>query len=265
MDYQIANYRITRFIKEYVESFNLKGLVIGISGGIDSTVVAYAACQAIGRDKILGILMPDIPATTQQDIDDALSICSILDINHKFIRISDIREQFHAALEPSGSLLIDGNLSARIRMCIIYYYSALKNHLVAGTSNKTELSLGYFTKYGDGASDILPIGDLYKTEVKEYARFLEVPDNIVEKKSSARLWENQITEDEIGLPFNEIDEILRFMNNINSNNPSDAESINLTLIKHNFPNIPQDKIKNVLSLIKKNKHKLHFPPVCHLH
>ncbi|MDQ4072911.1 MAG: NAD+ synthase [Thermoproteota archaeon] len=261
MDFQVVNYKITQFIKEYVDSSRLQGLVVGLSGGIDSTVVAFAACQAIGNNKILGLLMPDIPSTTQQDMDDALSICSILGIEHKLIGLNDIKEQFHKALEPTNNLLVTGNLSARIRMCIVYYYSALKNHLVAGTSNKTELSLGYFTKYGDGASDILPIGGLYKTEVKEYAKFLNVPQNIVEKKSSARLWENQITEDEIGLSFEQIDGILKFLDNT-SNMSTDLTD--LTCLYHQFPTIPDYKIKNLLSLIKKNKHKLYFPPICRI-
>jgi NAD+ synthase len=256
-DFNLINNSINTFIKNHVEIGNFNGVILGLSGGIDSSVVAYCATQALGNKRVLGLLLPDKEITLQKDLDDALKICTILNLNYKIIYINDIKDKFLEIVESTDNKLVKGNLVSRIRMCILYYYANLLNRLVLGTSNKTELTMGYFTKFGDGANDLSPIGDLYKTQVKEFAQFLNIPDYIINKKSSARLWENQQTEDELGLSFEDLDSILVFINKSDKN-----ESINLAY--KNFPLISKEKISDVLSLKKKNAHKITISSICNL-
>ncbi len=255
-DFALINTSINNFIENHVQSGNVKGVVIGLSGGIDSSVVAYSAFGALGKEKVLGLILPDKDITPQQDIDDALEICSVLGIEYKIIYINSTKDQILKDVEKTDNNLVKGNLLSRIRMCILYYYANLLNRFVLGTANKTEIAIGYFTKYGDGASDLFPIGDLYKTEVRGFAKFLDISNSIINKKSSARLWNGQQTEDEIGLPFDDLDAILKYLDKRKANTVSNSS------LKDAFPLIPQDKINNILSLIKKNEHKFSFPPIC---
>ncbi len=257
-DFNLINNSISTFIKNHVKIGNFNGVVLGLSGGIDSSVVAYCAVQALGNKSVLGLLLPDKEITPQKDIDDALKICKILNLNHKITYINDIKEKFLEVIERNDNKLAKGNLVSRIRMCILYYYANILNKLVLGTSNKTEITIGYFTKFGDGGNDLSPIGDLYKTQVKEFAKFLNIPEYIINKKSSARLWENQQTEDELGLSFEDLDSILMFINNNNNN----IDSINSAY--NNFPLIPKEKISYILSLKKNNAHKIKFSSICNL-
>jgi|tagenome__1003787_1003787.scaffolds.fasta_scaffold20659349_2 NAD+ synthase len=256
-NYHLINNSINTFIKNHVQMGNLNGVILGLSGGIDSSVVAYCATQALGNKNILGLILPDKEITPQKDIDDALKICAILNLNYKIIYVHDIKDKFLEIVESTDNKLVKGNLISRIRMCILYYYANLLNRIVLGTSNKTEITIGYFTKFGDGGNDLSPIGDLYKTQVKEFAKFLNIPDNIINKKSSARLWENQQTEDELGLSFEDLDSILMFFNKSDTN-----ESINLAY-KY-FPLISKEKISYILSLKKNNAHKIKFSSICNL-
>jgi NAD+ synthase len=254
----MINNSITAFIKNYVQLGNVNGVVLGLSGGIDSSVAAYCAFNSLGKEKVFGLLLPDKDITPQQDIDDALEICSVLNIDYRIIYINDIKNQFLETLEETDDKLVKGNLLSRTRMCILYYYANLMNRLVLGTADKSELSIGYFTKFGDGASDLLPIGDLYKTQLKEYAKFLNVPQQIIAKKSSARLWKNQETEIELGISFEELDSILFFIHD------NDKNTFDSSLLKKRFPSISNETIRYVLDLIKKNEHKFSLPPICNI-
>ena len=256
-DFESINNSINTFIKNYVQMGNFDGVVLGLSGGIDSSVVAYCAAQALGNKSILGLLLPDKEITPHNDIDDALQICEILNLKYKIIYVNDIKDKFLQVIESTDNKLAKGNLVSRIRMCIQYYYANLLNRIVLGTSNKTEITIGYFTKFGDGGNDLSPIGDLYKTQVKEFAKYLKVPDNIINKKSSARLWENQHTEEELGLSFEDLDSILKYINKTSSN-----ESLDLAY--KSFPLIPKEKILYILSLKKNNLHKINFSSICNL-
>jgi NAD+ synthase len=257
-NYSLINDTIKTFIKDTVKLNNSNGVVLGLSGGIDSAVAAYCAVQSLGSKAVLGLLLPDRDITPQQDIDDALKVCKILKIEYKLIFINEIKEKFFKIVDYTDQKLVKGNLVARFRMCILYYYANLFNRLVLGTTNKTESFIGYFTKYGDGASDFSPLADLYKTQVKEFARYLKIPNEIIEKKSSARLWENQQTEDDLGLSFEEIDTLLMSI----SKQDLFDESLIFSL-KKDFPSIPIEKSNHVLSLIKKNRHKLKNPSICY--
>jgi NAD+ synthase len=153
-------------------------------------------------------------------------------------------------------------------MSIVYYYAAAMNRLVLGTGDKSELRLGYFTKYGDAAVDLMPIGDLYKTEVRELAEFLQIPLKIAMKKSSAGLWRGQTTEGEIGLSYETIDSILRQLENSgrrkrNSSHQNYQDALLITHLKDKMRNRHRD-VRLVLNLIDKSEHKLTLPPVCRI-
>jgi NAD+ synthase len=207
-DFVKISKRIERFISSYISKSLSKGLVIGLSGGLDSSVVLKLAVNALGPSKILGLVLPS-EVTPKEDVDHALELASSLGIKHQVIDISALLKKYSEALPENKRAR--GNLTARIRMNILYYYAGVNNYLVAGTSDKSELCIGYFTKYGDGAADILPIADLYKTQVRALARFLEIPTAIIEKKSSPRLWDNHLAEEEIGMGYETIDPILHLL------------------------------------------------------
>jgi len=186
MNFELISQEIMNFIKKETESRKSDGVVLGISGGIDSTVLAYLAANAVGPENVKGLIMPDETVTPSSDIEDAIRICSILKIDSEKIYINKPKNSFIEVIEDTDNILLTGNLVARIRMCVLYYYSGLMGRLVVGSSNKTELMLGYFTKFGDGAADLLPLGDLYKTQLLGLAEYLKIPSSVIDKKSSAR-------------------------------------------------------------------------------
>lgn len=196
--------KIETFLKENTQDLN--GCVLGISGGVDSAVVAYLSVNALGKEKVHGILMPYDKQSTQ----DALLVAEKLGISYETINIKPIVEAFkQAAPQYFNAKLSEGNLRARIRMCLLYGCSNTKKMIVTGTGNKSEIMIGYFTKHGDGAVDVLPIAHLYKTQVWEVAKQLQIPKNIVEKAPSAELWDGQTDENEIGLDYYTLDNILQ--------------------------------------------------------
>jgi NAD+ synthase len=174
--------QISNWIREQVNNAKAEGVIVGISGGIDSAVV-YELCKIAVGDKAWSV---DIP------------------IDNAYPPYKYLIEQYNP------SLMAKANLKARLRMCILYLKANTHNLLVAGTGNKSELVMGYFTKYGDGGVDILPIGDLTKTEVKELAKRLGIPQEIINKPPSAGLWEGQTDEKEMGITYEMIDKVLMF-------------------------------------------------------
>ena len=200
--------KIERFIARYVLASDAKGLVMGLSGGLDSSVVLKLAVNALGAAKVHGLIMPS-SVTPDQDVGDATSLAKDLGVRYEVIKVDPIVRSFVVSLPESERA--QGNLTARIRMCILYYYAALSGYLVAGTSDKSEKMIGFYTKYGDGAADILPIADLYKTQVRKLASFLGVPVSIIEKKSSPRLWKDHVAEEEIGMSYEKLDPILQLL------------------------------------------------------
>ena len=193
------------FLKNTVSEKKADGVVFGLSGGIDSVTVAYLAAKTFGK-KALALVMPDSTVSPSSETGDALKIIGELGLDYKLIDIDVIHKRYSNYLEPDERAL--GNLRARIRANILYYYANLKNLLVLGTSDKSEYSIGYFTKFGDGCADLLPISKLYKTQLREFAKMLGVPNNIITKKSSPNLWKGHIAEEELGITFEEIDSIL---------------------------------------------------------
>lgn len=195
------------FIQTQVENAKAKGVVIGLSGGIDSALVATLASQALPQGSVFALLMPS-NSSSKANLDDALMLCQDLKLEYKIIEIQNILNAFLQHSQNPNSLRI-GNFSARIRMCLLYEYSALRNALVIGTSNKSELLLGYGTIYGDLAYAFNPIGGLYKSDIYELAKYLNLHKNFINKAPSADLWENQSDESELGFSYERIDRGLK--------------------------------------------------------
>ena len=204
-DYPKIRLDIETFLKNAVSQNKADGVIFGLSGGIDSVIVAYLSAKLFGK-KALALVMPDSKVSPSSETGDALKVVGDLGLDHKLIDIDVIHKIYSNHLEPDERAL--GNLRARIRANIIYYYANTKNFLVLGTSDKSEYSIGYFTKFGDGCADLLPISKLYKTQLREFAKMLGVPNNIITKKSSPNLWKEHIAEEELGITFEEIDSIL---------------------------------------------------------
>lgn len=197
---------LTGFIRREVGKAGFQKGILGLSGGLDSSVCAFLAAEALGPKNVIGLIMP-YGRSFQADVDDAGLVARRLGIKRRLV---DISPQIDAYFEvhPTRSRLLRGNKMARERMSVIYDYSAREKALPLGTSNKTELLIGYGTIYGDMASALNPLGDLYKTQVRELARHLGVPEKIVAKTPTAGLWPGQTDEGEIGLTYEELDRIL---------------------------------------------------------
>lgn len=240
---QICNI-IQEFFVSEVQERRANGVVIGISGGIDSSVVAALAVKALRPTSVLGLLMPEEGVTPKEDTDDAIELATNLSVPYRLIEIGQKKLEIMKDL-PSDSLA-QGNLSARIRMCILYFFASHMKMLVAGTTDKSELKLGYYTKYGDASADILPIADLYKTQVRELASYIGISENIIKKDSRPGLWNKHTAEGEIGLSFAVVDSILRDLEN---------GRINANKYQHK-------DVSRIRELIEKNKHKGEMPIIC---
>ena len=204
-DYPAITSTIENFLEEQMEKNRSEGLILGLSGGIDSAVLAYI-CKRKFPDKTIAIVMPDTAITPKIETEDALKMVSLTGIQYKLIDINPIVNEYSMYLEPNERA--KGNLRARVRTNILYYYANAKNYLVLGSSDKSEYLIGYFTKFGDGASDITPIVSLYKLQVREIAKYLGVPENVITKKSSPHLWKDHEAENELGVSYEEVDSIL---------------------------------------------------------
>lgn len=205
MDFLSAEKKIEAFISRNAKKAGAGGVVLGLSGGIDSAVVATLAARALGPENVLGIMMPS-SVNQPQDLDDAKVLAKKLGIKTKVIPIQPMLDAFLSQLKPEKRAV--ANLMARIRMCILYYHANTLNYLVTGTGNKSEISIGYFTKCGDGGCDILPIGGLYKTQVRQLAKVLGIPKAIIDKAPTAGLWPGQTDEGEIGMTYEQLDNAL---------------------------------------------------------
>lgn len=253
LNYEYAVKRITQFIKEEVEKTGVKGVVIGLSGGVDSSVTAFLAVMALGSDRVVGLIMPDERTTPKEDIDDALRVAKILNIEYYFIPITEIYDAFARRLPiyDDSSKVANGNMRARIRMVCLYYFANKLNLLVCGTSDKSEIFLGYYTKYGDGGVDILPIGDLYKTQVRKLGKYIGIPERIVTKPSSPRLWPGQLAESELGITYEEVDVILYHYVDLGMPPEEIVQKIGIDM----------DKIKMVIRRVHRSEHKRMLPPI----
>jgi len=246
LDYRKMQSKIIQFINKQVRLSGLEGCIVGVSGGLDSSVVAALAHKALG-ESLLALVMPDSTVTPKQDISDAEELIRTFSIKHLFIDISPVVSEFKKNLSDDTKAV--GNLRARIRMCLLYYYANINKLLVLGTGDKSELMIGYFTKYGDGGCDIMPISHLYKIQVRALAKYLNLPIRIIQKPSSPALWEGHTAEKEIGVTYEEIDSILYCL--------LDLKLPASKIIKKT--GIEKSKIQRVLDLHERNEHKQKLP------
>lgn len=235
--------KIIRWIKEQVKQAKAKGIVLGLSGGVDSATVAALAVQAVGRRNLLALLLPI--HSQPQDLEDARLVAKSLGIKTKTVNLSKIYDSLTGIL-PKANNLAYANLKPRLRMSVLYYFANKLNYLVCGTGNKSELRIGYFTKFGDGGVDILPLGDLYKSQVRKLAKELKMPGPIISKPPTAGLWPGQTDEAEMGIIYPELDDILSRLENKKSQV------------------LFEEKVEKVKRMIKKSEHKRQGPKICHI-
>jgi len=202
--------QLVDFIRAYVRKTQAKGVVVGLSGGIDSSTVAALSAKAIGGNRVLGICIPERQTWNEQDIQHAKNVSQLFTIQFKLIDMTSMVETIRKAIPDykSRQRVPDGNIKARSRMVILYYYANSLQRLVVGSGDKSEIMLGYFTKWGDYCADLAPLADLFKTQVQSLARRLNLPEEIVAKAPTPALWPGQSAEGELGLKYEIIDLIL---------------------------------------------------------
>ncbi len=244
--------KLVAFIEKRVKGAGADGVVVGVSGGIDSSVVACVCAKALGSKKILGISMPESSITNPHDVADARDITNKLGVGFRVIDIAPIVYTMRQNLPgyKIGAPIPAANIRPRLRMAVLYYYANLLNRLVVGSGNRSELRAGYFTKYGDGAADLLPLGGLYKTQVKKLAEHLGLPKRIINKVPSAGLWRGQTDEGELGISYEKLDVIYAGL---------DLKMTPNVIAK--AADIGVEKVKHFIERERKVSHKLRVPDI----
>ena len=240
---------IAQFLRAHALGNGSDGVVIGLSGGIDSALVARLARDALGPAHVLGVLLPDA------QFEDSLrseteSYANDLGVEWRTVAIEPVEQAYRAMLPELSDRVSLGNVKARIRMTVLYAIARERHRLVVGTGNKSELLLGYFTKYGDGGVDLLPIGDLYKTDVRSLAEQLDLPAAVRERPPTAGLWEGQTYEAELGISYADVDQILLGLEQLRS----EEEIASLT-------GFPLERVRPVAERVRRFRHKRRPPPI----
>jgi len=215
LDLPLTTTRIKNFIKDYVEKTKAKGLVIALSGGIDSCTASVLAASAIGGNKITALNMSEKETYNSTDIQHTRKVAKKFEFKLETIDITPILEAYYKSIPiyDQHDNLSKGNLKARTRMTCLYYYANHTGKIVCGSSDKSETMMGYFTKWGDMAADISPLMDLYKTQVRQVATYIGIPSEIIDKPSSPQLWPGQTAEEELGIRYEILDLILLGLEN----------------------------------------------------
>jgi len=246
---------VKEFILNNVKSASLDGAVVAVSGGIDSAVTLVLSVKALGPERVTALTLPERDITPKNDIDDVIRLCKEIDVTCEQVEITPMLQVIRDNIPAYDSIdrIAFGNMKARLRMALTYYYANRRKAMVIGTSNKTELYLGYYTKYGDGGVDIMPFADLYKCQIRNLGRNLGIPTSITEKVASARLWPGQETEKDLGLPYDSIDLILyTYLNGYTS------EKIAVEI------GVDQGSIEKIVARIVANEHKRTTPAILRL-
>ena len=244
-----AESTIQQFLRGHASGEGVEGVVIGLSGGIDSALTARLARDALGASAVLGVLLPDrsYPDPLRKETE---GFARDLGIETQTVPIETLETPFHSSFPEVSDRLTWGNVKARLRMIVLYTISRERRRRVVGTGNKSEILLGYFTKYGDGGADLIPIGDLYKTQVGELAEALELPRVIRDRPPTAGLWEGQTDEAELGLPYHDIDQILFGLEQLRTEEEIAKET-----------KLPLDTVRGVAQRVSTNRHKRRVAPI----
>ena len=241
--------RITGFIADTVAAAGADGAVLGLSGGIDSTLTAYLAVEALGADGLHGLVLPST-VTSDESTSDGERVADLLEIEYDLVAIDPIVESVvDAAPAVADDDLAIGNAHARIRAVLNYLIANHENRIVLGTGNRSEALVGYFTKYGDGAVDCHPIGNLYKAQVRQLAAHVGVPQDLVEKTPTAELWADQTDEDELGVDYDTLDAILALHVDGPLSTHATAQTLDCDL----------DIVEHVRGLYERSAHKRQVP------
>lgn len=242
---------IVFFIREELAKFGFERAIIGLSGGLDSSVCAFLATRALGPEHVVGLVMP-YGETFPEEVEDAREVAAIVGCRSIIIDIKPMIDAYFN-LHPTTNHVQKGNKMARERMSILYDYSVREKALILGTSNKTELLIGYGTIHGDMACGLNPLGDLYKTQIRALGAWLGVPEKILKKKPTAGLWPGQTDEAEIGLAYEELDRILYEL--------VDLRRTRQELIAGGFD---RSKVERVWEMVRRNEFKRRTPPIVKL-
>ena len=243
---------LVKFLRENFKKAGFSKAVLGLSGGIDSALVAYLLKDALGKENVLAIMMP-YKSSNPDSLNHAKLVVEDLKINAKTIEITNMIDAYFKNEKDASSLRM-GNKMARERMSILFDYSSKENALVVGTSNKTEIYLGYSTQFGDSACALNPIGDLYKTNIWDLSRYLKIPNELIEKKPSADLWEGQTDEQEMGLTYKEADQVLyRMLEENKTVKEILAEGFSKDLVDNILKRMNRSEYKRRMPLIAKIK------------
>jgi NAD+ synthase len=249
INYEKAIEKIVDFIITQHNKANLPKAIVGLSGGIDSSLTATLCVKALGKENVIGIMMP-YKTSHPDSLNHAKEIADFLQIKYEIIEISPMVDEYFKLYAPNADKLRKGNFMARSRMCVLYDKSAQYKALVAGTGNKSELLIGYCTQYGDSACAYETIGDLYKTEVWETAKYLGLPNSVIEKKPTADLWHGQSDEEEMGITYKQLDEILYSLFELKISEEKLTEA-----------GFSLSDIKKVISMYNKSEFKRNTPPI----
>ena len=241
---------ISNFIFNEVKKSGLKGVIVSVSGGIDSAVALALSVRALGSKKVRALTIPERDITLDSDICDVIHLTSSYDVTCDTIEITPMINVMQEILPLYNfdDKISSGNLKPRLRMIVAYHYANTLGYMVVGSSNKTELLTGYFTKYGDGGVDLLPLGDFYKCQVRQIAKYLGISKSIIEKKPSAGLWHGQTDEGELGASYDIIDLII-YGREIGMDENVIAEEINVDI----------KLVRKILLRVKISEHKRCFP------
>jgi NAD+ synthase len=239
---------IIRFLREESGKAGFSKAVVGLSGGIDSSLSCFLAVEAFGADNVLGICMP-YKTSSPDSLTDAQQVITQLGIQSKVIPITAMADAL-IELDPLMDAVRRGNIMARMRMIVLYDQSAVYHGLVIGTGNKTEALLGYTTLYGDSACALSPLGDLYKTQIRQLAREMGIPERIIAKPPTADLWKGQTDEGELGFTYAEVDQVLHLL--VDENLPPGE------CIKAGYS---MEFIQRAIDRMQANEFKRRLPPI----
>lgn len=247
--------RIVQFIRNEIEISGLNGALVSVSGGIDSAVALALTVKALGSDRVRALTLPERDVTPERDVADVMRLTRLLDVTCDTVEITPVMSVMREILplyDPNERIAF-GNVKSRVRMVISYHYANSLGFMVVGSSNRTEWMTGYFTKYGDGGVDLMPLADLYKNQIRQIAVQLELPASIMEKAPSAGFWLGQTDEGELGIDYDTLDLILYGLEKgMSGEEISGALDANPTLVK------------GVLGRVRANEHKRRLPTILRL-